>query len=47
VLRGLTALFLSAAREKVRAMTRSATPENEQMLLQVALHGTGGTVRSS
>ncbi len=25
---------------KVRAMTRSATPENEQMLLQVALHGT-------
>jgi hypothetical protein len=25
---------------KVRAMTRSATPGNEQMLLQVALHGT-------
>ena len=25
---------------KVRAMTRSATPENEQMLLQVALQGT-------
>jgi hypothetical protein len=25
---------------KVRAMTRSATPENEQMLLQVALYGT-------
>ena len=25
---------------KVRAMTRSATPDNEQMLLQVALHGT-------
>ncbi|MDP2128505.1 MAG: DUF222 domain-containing protein [Pseudohongiella sp.] len=25
---------------KVRAMTRSSTPENEQMLLQVALHGT-------
>ena len=25
---------------KVRAMTRSATPENEQKLLQVALHGT-------
>lgn len=25
---------------KVRAMTRSATPQNEQLLLQVALHGT-------
>jgi hypothetical protein len=25
---------------KVRAMTRSATPENEQMLLQMTLHGT-------
>jgi hypothetical protein len=30
----------SISYSKVRAMTRSATQENEQMLLQVALHGT-------